>query len=75
MLGNDLVQVVVGASCVICVTPLLIFWVMLRLAIGLERLLMRHSLLLWLLPIFVWLRANQLAEREWNERNSDGCYR
>lgn len=74
MVGNDWVQLLVGASCIVCVAPIVILWAMLRLAAGLERLLLKHSLLLWLFPIALWLKANREEEDRWNQHNS-GCYR
>lgn len=77
MMGQDLVQVLVGASCVICVTPLLILWAMLRLTVALERFLLRHSLLLWLFPVALWLKAVQQEEsqNQWEQYNGNGCRR
>lgn len=73
MIGYDLWQVVVGASCIVCVTPVLILLITLRLAVALECFLVRHSLLLWLLPISLWLKANQQEEEQ--RQGSGRCRR
>lgn len=59
-MGSDIGQTIGIGACAVCLLPLLILLVVLRLAAWLEGVALRHPLLLWMVPLAMWRRAERL---------------
>lgn len=63
MKADDIGQAVAWTGCAACLIPVVLLFVVLKLAAILERVALRHPLLMWLVPIAMWRRAERI-ERE-----------